>query len=201
TYYKGEYELHALDNRDPIVTAASSDFGAPGPIIDFQAPLSHTIVADNKGKKGKFEKMFMDGRPPVALGVTSGGDIFGGTAVSFSDVLGDQEFSLYAASISQYRTLSLSYLNLGRRFNYALQGYSQTQFFYGTLENVFYDPSFSGFIDRDLSIATRTIRGGSAFGIWPFNRYRRVEVFGGMLQYRESFNDPSLNDLSNQYQV
>jgi outer membrane protein assembly factor BamA len=142
----------------------------------------------------------MDGRPPVNLGVTSGGDIFGGTAVSFSDVLGDQQFSLYAASISQYRTLSLSYLNLGRRFNYALQGYSQTQFFYGTLENVFYDPSFSGFIDRDLSIATRTIRGGSAFGIWPFNRYRRMEVYGSVLNYNESFNDPTLQDLSLDYQ-
>jgi hypothetical protein len=28
-----------LDRRDPIATAATSDFGAPGPIIDFQAPL------------------------------------------------------------------------------------------------------------------------------------------------------------------
>jgi hypothetical protein len=144
--------------------------------------------------------MFMDGRPPVNVGVTSGGDIFGGSAVNFSDVLGDQQFSLYAASISQYRTLSLSYLNLAHRFNYAIQGYSQTQFFYGTLENVFYDPSFSGYIDRDFSVATRTVRGGTAFGIWPFNRYRRVEVFGGMLQYRESFNDPNLQDYSVGYQ-
>jgi WD40 repeat protein len=201
TYYKGDYELHTLERRDPIVTAASSDFGSPGTnVIDFQAPLSHTLVAEKKKKKGTFEKMFMDGRPPVNLGVTSGGDIFGGTAVSFSDVLGDQQFSLYAASISQYRTLSLSYLNLGRRFNYALQGYSQTQFFYGTLEGVFYDPSFSGFIDRDLSIATRTIRGGSAFGIWPFNRYRRMEVYGSVLNYNESFNDPTLQDLSLDYQ-
>ena len=132
TYYKGEYELHTLERRDPIVTAASSDFGAPGTnIIDFQSPLSHTLVADKKKKKGTFEKMFMDGRPPVNVGVTSGGDIFGGSAVNFSDVLGDQQFSLYAASISQYRTLSLSYLNLAHRFNYAIQGYSQTQFFYG----------------------------------------------------------------------
>jgi WD40-like Beta Propeller Repeat len=201
TYYKGEYELHSLDNRDPIVTAASSDFGAPGPIIDFQAPLSHTIVADNKAKKGKFEKMFMDGRPPVALGVTSGGDIFGGTAVTFSDVLGDQQFSIFAASVSQYRTLSMSYLNLAHRFNYALQGYSQTQFFYGNLEGVFYDPSFSGVIDRDLSIATRTVRGGTAFGIWPFNRYRRVELSASFQQYTENFNDPSLQAYSEQYQV
>jgi len=201
TYYKGEYELHTLERRDPIVTAASSDFGTPGTnIIDFQSPLSHTLVAEKKKKKGTFEKMFMDGRPPVNVGVTSGGDIFGGSAVQFSDVLGDQQFSLYAASISQYRTLSLSYLNLAHRFNYAIQGYSQTQFFYGTLENVFYDPSFSGYIDRDFSVATRTIRGGTVFGIWPLNRYRRVEVFGGMLQYRESFNDPALQDYSQQYQ-
>jgi hypothetical protein len=201
TYYKGEYELHTLERRDPIVTAASSDFGSPGTnIIDFQSPLSHTLVAEKKKKKGTFEKMFMDGRPPVNVGVTSGGDIFGGSAVNFSDVLGDQQFSLYAASISQYRTLSLSYLNLAHRFNYAIQGYSQTQFFYGTLENVFYDPSFSGYIDRDFSVATRTVRGGTAFGIWPFNRYRRVEVFGGLLQYRESFNDPNLQDYSVGYQ-
>ena len=200
TYYKGEYELHALDRRDPIVTAASSDFGAPGPIIDFQAPLSHTLVADKKAKKGKFERMFMDGRPPVNVGVTSSGDVFGGTAVTFSDVLGDQQFSLYAASISQYRTLSFSYLNLAHRFNYALQGYSQTQFFYGNLEDVFYDPSFSGIIDRDLSIATRTIRGGSIFGIWPLNRYRRLELVGGVLQYNENFNDPALQAYSEDYQ-
>ena len=155
-YYKGDYELHALERRDPIITAASSDFGAPGRIIDFQAPLSHTLLTDKISKKGKFEKMFLDGRPPVNVGVTSGGDIFGGTAVTFSDVLGDQQFSMFAASISQYRTLSFSYLNLARRLNYALQGFSQTQFFYGQLAGVFYDPVYSGFIDRDLATATTT---------------------------------------------
>ena len=79
----------------------------PGPIIDFQAPLTHTLVAENKRKKGTFEKMFLDGRPPVNVGVTSSGDVFGGTQVTFSDVLGDKQFNLFAASISQYRTLSL----------------------------------------------------------------------------------------------
>jgi hypothetical protein len=201
SYYKGDYELHELERRDPIVTAASADFGSPGEIIDFQAPLAHTLMKEKIKKKGQFQNMFLDGRPPVNVGVTSGGDVFGGSAVTFSDVLGDQQFNLYAASISQYRTLSLSYTNLSRRFNWALQGYSQTQFFYGQLENVFYDPQFSGLIDRDLSIATRTIRGGTAFGIYPFNKYRRVEFFGGMLQYKEGFNDPSVAEVSQQFQV
>ncbi|MEW6320559.1 MAG: hypothetical protein AB1635_05675 [Acidobacteriota bacterium] len=200
TYNKGEYGLHTLERRDPIGTAASADFGAPGPVIDFQPPMTHTLVADNKKRKGKFEKMFLEGRPPVNVGVTSGGDFFGGTAIAFTDVLGDQQFTLYAASVSQYRTLSFSWLNLERRFQWALQGYSQTQFFYGQLEGIFYDPAFSGFIDRDLAVATRTIRGGTAFGIYPFNRYRRIEVFGGVTQYTERFDDPGLEEFSRQFQ-
>jgi hypothetical protein len=200
-YYKGEYELHVLDRRDPIATAASADFGSPGPVIDFQAPLAHTVIADNKRQKGPFEKMFIDGRPPVNVGVTSSGDVFGGSAVTFSDVLGDKQFSMYAASISQYRTLAFSFFNAARRFNFSLQGFSQTSFFYGALEGVFYDPAFSGlFLDRDLAVATRTVRGGTAFGIWPLDRYRRVELFGGLMQYREEFNDPSLEQYSSEFQ-
>jgi hypothetical protein len=201
SYYKGEYGLHTLERREPIVTAASADFGSPGPVLaDFQAPLTHTLMKEKIRKKGKFESMFLDGRPPVNVGVTSSGDVFGGTAVTFSDVLGDQQFNLYAASISQYRTLSLSYLNLERRFNWALQGYSQTQFFYGLGGGVFYDPAYAGVINRDLAIATQTIRGGTAFGIWPFNKYRRVELFGGILNYNEQFNDPIVQEISQQFQ-
>jgi hypothetical protein len=138
----------------------------------------------------------------VNVGVTSSGDVFGGSAVTFSDVLGDKQFSLYAASISQYRTLAFSFFNAARRFNFSLQGFSQTQFFYGALEGVFYDPIFSSLIaaDRDLAVATRTVRGGTAFGIWPIDRYRRVELFGGLLQYREEFNDPSLEAYSQDFQ-
>ncbi len=201
TYYKGDYGLHVLERKEPLNKAASADFGAPGPVIDFQAPMTHTLVASNKHKKGKFEKLYLDGRPPVNLGVTSGGDFFGGTQISFTDVLGDQQFSMFAASVSQYRTMSFNYLNLERRFQWAVQGYSQTQFFYGQLENIFYDPSFSGLIDRDLAIATRTIRGGTAFGIYPFNRYRRIEFYGGYVNYQEAFDDPALEQYSQQYQA
>jgi hypothetical protein len=201
TYYKGDYGMHVLERKEPLNVAASDDFGAPGPVIDFQAPMTHTLVAANKKKKGKFEKLFLDGRPPVNLGVTSGGDFFGGTQISFTDVLGDQQFSMFAASVSQYRTMSFNYLNLDSRFQWAVQGYSQTQFFYGQLENIFYDPAFSNlFLDRDLAVATRTIRGGTVFGIYPFNRYRRIEVYGGYVNYEEQFDDPGIEQYSREYQ-
>jgi WD40 repeat protein len=200
SYYKGEYGIHTLDRKEPIATAASSDFGAPGPIIDFVPPLQHTLIAENKRKKGTFEKLFLDGRPPVNVGVTSGGDVFGGSQITFSDVLGDQQFNLFLASIAQYRTLSFSYVNLARRFQWATQAFSQTTFYYGQLENIFYDPVYSGLIDRDLAVATRTVRGGTVFGIYPLNRYQRVEFSGGLVQFNERFADQGLQDYSQQYQ-
>ena len=196
SYFKNEYSIRTLERKEPLHTAASADFGAPGPIIDFQAPLQHTLVKENQRKKGTFEKMFLEGRPPVNVGVTNSGDVFGGTQVSFGDVLGDKQVNLFAASISQYRTLSLSYVDLSRRFQFALQGYSQTQFFYGQLGGLFYDPAFAPFLSRDDAIATRTVRGGSAFGIYPFSRYRRVELSAGLVQLNEEYNDPTLQAYS-----
>jgi hypothetical protein len=200
SYYKNEYTIRTIERKEPLHTASTSDFGAPGPIIDFQAPVQHTLVKDNVRRKGAFEKMFLEGRPPVNVGVTNNGDIFGGTQVSFGDVLGDKQVNLYAASISQYRTLSLSYVDLSRRFQWALQGYSQTQFFYGQYGGYFYDPSFAPILSRSDAIATRTIRGGSLFGIYPFDRYRRIELSAGLVNLDEEYSDPALQAYSQSYQ-
>lgn len=199
-YYKGDYSVHVLDRREPVTKATTEDFGSPGPIIDFQAPLTHTLVKDNQKRKGKFEKLYLEGRPPVNVGLTSGGDFLGGTAIAFTDVLGDQQFTMFATSVSQFRSFSGSYINLERRFQYALQGFSQTQFFYGQNQAIFYDPSFAGFIDRDLAVATTTTRGATAFGIWPFNRYRRIEFSGGVYHSQQRFENPSLEFESQQFQ-
>ena len=200
TYFKGEYGLHLLERKDEITKVATADFGSPGPIVDFQAPLSHQLVADNKKKKGKFEKLFLEGRPPVALGVTSGGDVFGGTQVVFSDVLGDQQFSMFVSSVSQYRTMQFTWVNMERRLQLAAQAFNTTQFYYGQLEGVFYDPAFSGIIGRDLATATRTMQGGTMYAIYPFNRYRRIEVFGGFSRYQERYNDPTVEFFADQFQ-
>lgn len=200
TYFKGEYGVHTLTFKEPIATAASADFGEPGAIIDFQAPLTHTRIPANDRVKGRFEKLFLDGRPPINLGVTSGGDVFGGTAVSFSDVLGDQNFTFFAASVAQYRTLAVSYTNLSRRLQYSIQGFSQTQFFYGLMPG-FYDPAFTYLLDRDDAVATRSINGGSIFAIYPFNRYTRLEMSAGLSYFNDEFRNQGLQDFSQQYQL
>jgi hypothetical protein len=201
TYYKGEYGIHTLPQKEALHTVANSDFGTPqdAPPGPFVAPLSHTLVKQNERPKGKFEKLFLEGRPPVNVGVTSGGNFFGGTAVTFTDVLGDQQFNLYAESVSQYRSLSLSYTNLSRRFQYALQGFSLTQFYYGNYGGYLYDPTI--FLDHDQALATQTMRGGLAFGIYPINRYARIELSGGLYQFQQKYNDEALQFYADQYQI
>ncbi|MCC6164310.1 MAG: PD40 domain-containing protein [Acidobacteria bacterium] len=199
TPYKDEYEVHLLPLKEPLLAAASSDFGEAAPVIDFQAPLTHTLIPANNRVKGRFEKMFLDGRPPINVGVTSGGDLFGGTAISFSDVLGDQNFTFFAASVAQYRTFAGSYSNLSHRTQFAIQAYSQTQFYYGLMPGL-YDPSLTYFLRRDDAIATRSINGASVFAIYPFNRYTRVELSGGVSHYSDQFRDQSLQDYSDAYQ-
>ena len=186
TYYKGEYGLTTMELTKQLATASSADFGAPGPIIDFQAPLSHTLIAGNQRKKKMFEKLFLEGRPPVAVGVTSGGNIYGGTQLSFGDVLGDQRIDIYFAGMSGYRSYGASWVNLAKRFQYAIQGYWQTDFYYGTYGTSYlYDPIY---LDPEDAISTRTMRGVSAFGIYPLDTYRRLEVSGGVQSYNEQYD-------------
>ena len=144
--------------------------------------------------------MFLEGRPPVNVGVTNNGDVFGGTQISFGDVLGDKQVNFFASSIAQYRTLALSYVNVGKRFQYAAQGFSQTTFFFAQNSNLFYDPNLTPFINRDAATATRTIRGGTLWGAYPFDRYRRMEVSGGFMQLNERYNAQDLQQFSQDFQ-
>jgi hypothetical protein len=200
TYYKGDFGIHTLERQEPLHTASTSDFGSPGPIVDFQPPLEQKIVASKIEKKGTFEKMFLEGRPPINVGVTSGGDVFGGTQITFGDVLGDQQFNFFAASVAQYRTFALGYVNLSQRMQWAVQGYSQEQFFYGNLSGLLYDPALAPLISRDDAIATRSVYGATGFAIYPFTRYNRLEMSAGLLHLSESYNDPTLQASSVAYQ-
>ena len=84
---------------------------------------------------------------------------------------------------------------------YAIQGYSQTQFFYGLQPGVLYDPGL-GFLDRDQAIATRPATAARAFGIYPLNRYARLEMFGGITNFEEKYDDPALQEVyADQYQI
>jgi Tol biopolymer transport system component len=195
SYHKGDWGLYTLNLDNPVKEIAAAEvLRTEGPVIDFVPPVLHQVIPENKRKKGTFEKLFIEGRPPINAGVTSDGTFFGGSAIGFSDVLGDQNFTFVAYSVREFRTYAGSYTNLGSRFQYSVQGFDQTNFFYSPVAFLF-QPTFS----RRGQLATSRVSGGQWTSIYPFDKFRRVELSAGLIRQRTQFNNPFFDPLLNPF--
>ena len=83
-------------------------------------------------------------------------------------------------------------MNIERRLQYALQGFSQDTFYYGAERRRLYDPALAPYHrPRPRRRPSQSQRGGTAFAIYPFNRYRaRRAVRRATCTCRESYNEP-----------
>ncbi len=156
-------------------------------ILDFQPDVVHQVVSENKRSKKLFEKLFLEGRPPINVGVTSGGDFFGGSQVALTDVLGDQNFTFTALSVASYRTYLGSYVNLAKRLHFGINGFDTTSFFYGP--NAYY---YTGGFSRQGVLATQRYSGGTFIGQYPLDKYRRLDMTAGVIYQDEKYDDPAL---------
>ena len=185
SYFKGEYRLQTIETTEPIkeveqeVMVASDDN-----MLDFQPDLVHQVVAENKRRKKVFEKLFLEGRPPLNVGVTSGGDFFGGSQVALTDVLGDHNFQVTAISLREFRSYDGTYVNLSRRLHYGLSLFDNTQFFFSS----FLVPQSA--FSRDGAFATQRYTGALALAQYPLDKFRRLEVQGGLIHVNERYEDP-----------
>jgi Tol biopolymer transport system component len=192
SYYKGNWGLYRLPMNEPVKEiTADMIVRTEGPVIDFVPPVSHQIISENKRKKNRFEKFYIDGAPPIAVGVTSGGDFFGGSGISFSDVLGDQNFTFLALSVREFRQYYGSYTNRSGRFQYALAGFDTTNFFYAT------PYSFSPIETRQDSLGTIRQSGATLTSVYPVSKFSRFELGAGLVRQRTRFEDPFLDPNTN----
>lgn len=188
SYYKGNYGLYRLPMDEPVKEITSDTIvRTEGPVIDFVPPVSHQIITENKREKGTFEGFFVDGAPPINVGVTSGGDFFGGSGISFSDVLGDQNFTFLALSVREFRSYLGSYTNRSGRFQYSLTGFDSTSFFFASPFS--FSPGFS----RDDALSTIRQSGFTAASVYPLSRFRRFEFSTGIIRQRSRFENPFLD--------
>ena len=132
SYFKGEFKLHSIEIADPVKEVEQEVQVAADEPIDFQPDVTHQVVAENKRRKKVFEKLYLEGRPPINLGVTSSGDFFGGTQVALADVLGDKNFLFTAISQREFRSYEGAYIDLGRRLHWGATAFDSTQYFYAS---------------------------------------------------------------------
>jgi hypothetical protein len=183
TYFKGRYHLQAIETTEPLKDVEQEVQTADAGLLDFQPDVQHQVIPENKRRKGVFEKLFLEGRPPLNVGVTSSGDFFGGSQAALSDVLGDQNFIFTASSLREFRSYDATYFNLSHRTQWGISAFDQTEFFYASPYEL-----VVGF-SRQGAIATRRFTGASLSAIRPFDKFRRLEFSVGALRQREQFED------------
>jgi hypothetical protein len=184
SYFKGEYRLQTIETADSMKEVDQEVEPQTGEIVDFQPDVVHQVVAENKRKKRTFEKLFLEGRPPLNVGVTSGGDFFGGSQVALSDVLGDQNFVFTAMSLREFRSYQGTYINLSRRLHWGASGFDNTQFFFSPY--LIPQTTFS----REGAFATQRYSGGLVVAEYPLDKFHRLEFQGGIIRIREQFENP-----------
>jgi outer membrane protein assembly factor BamA len=141
-------------------------------------------------------KLFLNNRPPIGAVISTDGSIYGGTALSFSDLLGDHNFNLLAYQVRSFRSYVFSYVNLKKRFQYMAEAFQYTIFYYSPYS--YLNESYYQRLSYRDALATRTMMGARLTGFYPFNRYFRAQVGLSFLNYEEELFDPSLNQSRGQ---
>lgn len=163
-------------------------------------PIVAVDIDEKKIKPYKgMSKLFLDNRPPIGAILSTDGSIYGGTALSFSDMLGDHNFSLVAYQVRSFRSYIFSYANLKKRFQYIAEAFQYTLYYYYPYS--YLDESYYQRLSYRDALATRTIQGASINGYYPFNRYYRAQVGLRFLHYEEDYYDPYISQSLGQSQA
>jgi WD40 repeat protein len=189
SFNKGAFQLFKSAAEGTVEETLTFTDIEPGTTFDKYAPtLTFDIDQDKIQTRKGMGQLFISQRPPVDAVVSTDGSIFGGSAIAFSDVLGDHQFSMIAYQVRDFRSVFLGYLNQKNRFQYSFNLFEYTVFYYPDM--YYYDPSLWQFSTYQDAIATRKITGANVSAYYPINKYLRAEALFGYFQYEEEYLDP-----------
>jgi len=187
SFNKGAFQVFKSELEGEVEKTIT--FTEPSPDEEFKRfePIISLEIDDKEIKPYKgLGKLYLTSRPPIDTIVSTDGSIYGGSAISFSDLLGDYTLFLMAYQVRAYRSYQFSFLNQKRRLQYMVNAFQYTQYYY---LRSFYDPYWSLRTYRDAT-AVRKITGVNVSAYYPFNRYHRTQASIGYYNYEEDYFDP-----------
>jgi Tol biopolymer transport system component len=134
--------------------------------------------------------LYVSSRPPIDAIVSTDGSIYGGSAVAFSDLMGDHQFSVVAYQVRSFRSYDLTYLNQRGRLQWMFNAFQFTFFYYP--DYAYYDPYVYETISYRDAIAQRQMTGARLAAYYPFNLYYRAQASFGYYHFEEDYLDPYL---------
>ena len=190
SFNKGAFQLFRSAAEGVVEqTLTFADIGAGEKFKKFEPILTLEINKDKIKAHEGMGKLYVASRPPVDAIVSTDGSIYGGSALAFTDILGDYTFSATAYQVREFRSMFLGYLNQRNRFQWAIDAFQYTIYYYPN--SYYYDPTLWSWTTYQDAIATRKITGVSTLAYYPLNKYVRAEGSFGYFHYEEEALDPS----------
>lgn len=189
--FKGEFEGETEKTITFVENPPEDEFK------EFKPALSLEINKDKIEQRKGMGKLFLTARPPIDTIVSSDGSVYGGSAIGFSDLLGDHQLLAIAYQVHSFRSYYFAYLNQQRRLQYMASAFSYTQFYYSPYD--YYDTYSYNFLNYNDAMITRNIMGASLASYYPFSLYYRFEASLGFFHFEEDYLDPFLSPGRNNY--
>lgn len=189
SFNKGAIQLFKSEVEGEIEKTITFTEMPPSEKFERFEPLVSLDINEEKIKPHKgMGKLYLMGKPPIDTFISSDGSIYGGSSISFSDLLGDYIFSVQAFQVRNFRSYDFTYLNQKRRLQLMLRAYHYTLFYYNPVD--YYDPLFSSFLTYNDALATRKITGVNLSAYYAFNLYYRASASLSYNNYAEDYYDP-----------
>ncbi len=194
SFNKGSFQIYKSELEPEVEKTVTFDVIEPEETYEkFEPILTLEVNKDEIEPQKGIGKLYLMGRPPVEAVISTDGSIYGGTAIAFSDLFADYTFSILAYQVRSYRSYQFSFYNLKNRFQYAVELYAFTLFYYPSY--TYYDPYLYNFLSYQDAISTRSISGASVSAFYPLNRYYRIQASVFFQRWEEDFFDPYMNQV------
>ncbi|MFC2169348.1 hypothetical protein ACFLRM_02120 [Acidobacteriota bacterium] len=186
SFNKGSFQIFKGDLEGEVEKTITFAEEQPEEVFKKFEPILKVDINEEKIESYKgLGKFYMQSKPPLEAIISTDGSVYGGTAIAFSDLLGDRTFTLTAYQTQSFRSYFFYFLNQKRRLAYMASAYQYTIFYYPPY--AYYDSSFYRALSYRDAQATRKITGASLSAYYPFNKYYRVQASLGFSQYEEDF--------------
>jgi hypothetical protein len=189
SFNKGAFQLFKGEANGPVEsTVAFARVSASTPLEKFAPAMDFTIDATKIEPHKGIGRLFVTARPPVEAVVSTDGSIYGGSAIGFSDIMGNHQFSISAYQVREFRSMAVGYLNQAGRLLTAVNLFQYSIYYYPQM--YYYDPTLWNYVTYADATAVRRITGAQFAMYYPFSLYLRAAAGLGLFNYQEELTDP-----------
>ena len=156
--------------NDPVETLGADERLAAVEVAEAEPFKPDLELSVDENSKRKYKLKWDIEAPWLTIGLTDDGTLLSNIGVQFTDLLGNHRAIIRAATVSDFASYNLSYLNLKNRYNWGASVFVYRDFFFNASGE-----------KREYRIT-----GGSISVDYPLNRYYR---FGATVGVQDSAQD------------